>query len=122
MHFISSLFTLITALIHCYFLYLEMFLWTSPFGQKVFKMSSEKAQSSKVLAANQGFYNGILALGLLATFFMSDPVSAMAIRRFCLCFIIAAGCYGWHSLKSIKVFAIQSLPAIIALAASYISN
>lgn len=122
MEIIAIVFTAITALLHAYFFVLETFLWTTPFGLKTFRMSKEKAEFSKVLAANQGVYNVLLAIGLLASFLISDLPSAIAIRVFCLCFIIAVGCYGWYSLKSFKVFAIQALPAIIALAAYMIAG
>lgn len=112
MHTISVLFTLLTALLHGYFFILETFLWTTPFGLKTFQMSPEKAEVSKVLAANQGVYNGLLALGLLLTFFMADSES---LRTYCLSFIVIAGCYGAYSLRSRKVFLIQALPALIAL-------
>ena len=118
METIAIIFTAITGLLHGYFLILEMFLWTTPTGLRIFHMNEEKAKSSKVLAANQGLYNGMLALGLFISLFISDAASAMAIRRYCLCFIIAVGCYGAYSLKNFKVFTIQALPAIIALAAT----
>jgi putative membrane protein len=115
---IALLFTLITALLHGGFLILEMFLWTKPIGLKIFHMSQEKANFSKVLAANQGLYNGMLALGLLLTFVIPDVTSAMAIRRYCLWFIVVVGCYGSYSLRSIKVLGIQVIPALIALIAN----
>lgn len=118
METIALIFTVITGLLHAYFLILEMFLWATPIGLTIFRMKQEKADASKVLAANQGLYNGMLAAGLLLSLILADPVSAMAIRRYCLCFIIVVGCYGCYSLKSFKVFAIQALPAIIALAAN----
>lgn len=121
MEIIALIFTLLTALLHGYFLILEMFLWQTPIGLKTFRMKEEVAVSSKVLAANQGLYNGMLALGLLVSLMMPDPVSALAIRRYCLTFIIVVGCYGSYSLKSFKVFAIQAVPAIVALIANELS-
>lgn len=113
---IALIFTVITALLHGYFLILEMFLWTTPIGLKTFHMKEEAARSSKVLAANQGVYNGMLAAGLLLSFILPEGAGAMAIRLYCLGFIIVVGCYGSWSLKSLKVFAIQALPALIAFA------
>lgn len=81
-------------------------------------MKESAALSSQVLAANQGLYNALLAAGLLLSLFIHDPASAMAIRRYCLAFVIIVGCYGAYSLKSYKVFAIQAFPAIIALLAN----
>ncbi|HEV8052844.1 MAG TPA: DUF1304 family protein, partial [Parachlamydiaceae bacterium] len=65
-------------------------------------------------------YNAMLALGLLVSVFLPDAESALAIRRFCLFYVIVVGCYGAYSLKSYKLFAIQALPAIIALTATEI--
>lgn len=115
METIAYIFTIVTALLHGYFCVLEMFLWTQPIGLRVFHIKEEVAKSSKKLAANQGLYNGMLALGLFISLIIQDPVSAMAIRMYCLCFIIVVGIYGSYSLKSLKVFVIQALPAIIAL-------
>jgi putative membrane protein len=117
METIALIFTVITALLHGYFFILETFLWTTPTGLRTFHMKQEVANSSKVLAANQGLYNGMLAAGLLFSLLISDAASAIAIRQYCLFFIVVVGCYGAYSLKSLKVFVIQALPAIIALVA-----
>ena len=122
MAMISSIFTGLACLLHFYFFILETFLWTKPVGLKVFKMNLEKANSSKVLAANQGVYNAMLALGLLVSFFIPDADSSMALRIYCLSFIVIVGIYGWYSLKSFKVFIIQSLPALIALTFALVQN
>lgn len=55
----------LVALIHLYIVYLEMVLWNTPRGHKAFKLTPEFASASKVLAANQGLYNGFLAAGLI---------------------------------------------------------
>lgn len=114
---IANIFILLTCLLHGYFCVLEMFLWTTPFGLKTFKMSQEKADSSKVLAANQGLYNGMLALGLLLSFLISNPISALSIQAYILAYIVIVGTYGAYSLKSQKVFLIQALPALLGLIA-----
>ena len=62
----------LVAALHVYFLVLEMFLWTTPFGQKTFKRSAEEQEATKVLAANQGLYNGFLAAGLVWSLVASD--------------------------------------------------
>lgn len=115
----TVLFTILTSLLHFYFFVLETFLWTTPVGLKTFKISQEFAKSSRVLAANQGVYNCLLALGLLLSFLITDPTSALAVRRYCLGYIVIVGCYGAYSMRSSKVFLIQALPALIALATSY---
>jgi len=122
METVAFIFTVIAALLHGYFFVLEMFLWTTRTGLRVFHMKQEVANSSKVLAANQGLYNGMLALGLFISLILPDSSHAMAIRLYCLGFIIVVGCYGSYSLKSFKVFVIQALPAIIAFAALLLVN
>ena len=65
MNWIANILVVLVALLHVYFLVLEMFLWTRPLGLKTFRQSLEKATDSAVLAANQGLYNGFLAAGLI---------------------------------------------------------
>lgn len=115
METIALIFTVIAALLHAYFCILEMYLWTTPIGLKVFHMKQDAANSSQVLAANQGVYNGMLAAGLLLSFIIPDAAGAMAVRSYCLFFISVVGCYGAYSLGNFKVFAIQALPALVAL-------
>ena len=95
-----------------YFLVLEMFLWTKPLGLKVFAQSREKAEQSKVLAANQGLYNGFLAAGLVYGL-------ATGSREFCLFFlacVVVAGVYGAATVSR-KILYVQALPALLAIAA-----
>ncbi|KJD32466.1 membrane protein [Tamlana nanhaiensis] len=102
----------IVALEHFYFLVLEMFLWTKPKGMKTFGLKSEAfANDTKVLAANQGLYNGFLAAGILFSIFKNDNCVAI----FFTCCVIIAGAYGAYSTKKIKLFYVQSVPAILAL-------
>lgn len=100
------------ALEHFYFLVLEMFLWTTPKGIKTFGLKSKQfAEDTKVLAANQGLYNGFLAAGLIFSIFMNN-------KNFALFFLICvtiAGIYGSYSTKQITLFYVQAVPAIIAL-------
>jgi len=37
-----------------------MFLWTTPLGLKTFRNTAEKAEMTRVLAANYGLYNAFL--------------------------------------------------------------
>ncbi len=103
---------LLVALLHLYFLVLEMFLWTRPAGLKVFRQSIEKAEQTRVLAANQGLYTGFLAAGLLYGV-------ATGSREFCLFFlacVVVAGAYGAASVNR-RIFFVQALPALLAIAA-----
>ncbi len=114
MNVITVVFISLVALEHFYFLVLEMFLWTTPKGIKTFGLKSEAfAEDSKVLAANQGLYNGFMASGLV----LSIILNAFAFAVFFLICIILAGMYGAYSTKKVKLFYVQSLPALIALAA-----
>jgi len=105
----------IIALEHLYILWLEMFAWETR-GKKVFKgsMPAELFKPTKVLAANQGLYNGFLAAGLIWTFFIEDHHWKFYIAVFFLSCVIIAGVYGAFT-ASRKIFFIQAMPAIIAL-------
>ena len=108
---------LLIALEHFYFLILEMFLWTSPKGIKTFGLKSKQfAEDTKVLAANQGLYNGFLAVGLIYSLVINNSNS---IVFFLICIAIA-GIYGAYSTKKIKLFYIQSVPAIVTLILSFL--
>ncbi|WP_346880723.1 DUF1304 domain-containing protein [uncultured Algibacter sp.] len=100
------------ALEHIYFLILEMFLWSKPKTIKAFGLKSKQfAIETKVLAANQGLYNGFLAAGLIFSIFEKNINSAL----FFLICVTLAGIYGSYSTKRIKLFYVQAIPAIIAL-------
>lgn len=100
------------ALLHLYFLYLEMFLWAKPTGLRIFGQSLEQAMSSKTLAANQGLYNGFLAAGLLWSAGTENEANAI----FFLACVIVAGLYG-ASTVSRKILFVQAIPAVAALVA-----
>lgn len=104
----------LVALLHFYFLVLEMFLWTKPIGLRAFRMSEEKAKDSAVLAANQGLYNGFLATGLVWGLSHPDPVFTKQIEAFFLGCVVVAGIYGGFT-ASRKILFIQALPAVVAL-------
>ena len=104
----------LVALLHAYFLYLEMFAWTKPLGLKVFRNTPEKAEMTRVLAANQGLYNGFLAAGCLWALLQPDPAFALQLKIFFLACVITAALYGALSVSR-RIFYIQGLPAILAL-------
>lgn len=106
-------FVALVAFLHFYFLLLEMFLWTKPKGRKAFGLTPEFAEETKVLAANQGLYNGFLAAGLI--WGIIDTNYGTQIMLFFLSCVIIAAIYGAFSTKKIKLFYIQGIPAIIAL-------
>jgi len=104
----------IVAVIHVYFLILEMFFWTKPFGLRLFRQSLEKAKESAVLAANQGLYNGFLSAGLIWGLVHHDPGFSYQIKFFFLSCVIVAGIYGAISYSK-RILFTQALPAAIAL-------
>lgn len=110
---ISMILIVIIGLLHIYFLILEMFLWEKPIGLKAFGNTREKAKLTKVLAQNQGLYNGFLAAGLLWSVWVSMPFSQMLANFFLSCVLIA-GIYG-SVTASRKILYIQAIPALIAL-------
>lgn len=111
---IANILTVLVALLHLYFLVLEMFFWTKPAGLKAFRQTPENAKISKTLAANQGLYNGFLSAGLIWGLFEATPEFAKSIKIFFLGCVIVAGIYGAFSVHR-KIFFIQALPAVIAL-------
>jgi putative membrane protein len=104
----------LVAVLHLYFLVLEMFLWTKPLGLKTFHNSPEKAADSAVLAANQGLYNGFLAAGLIWGLLHSAPGFALQIKAFFLLCVIVAGIYGAATVSR-RILLVQAAPAAIAL-------
>ena len=103
------------ALLHVYILVLEMFLWDKPYGLKAFGNTPEKAQLTKVMAQNQGLYNGFLAAGLFWS--LVAPASyAVALANFFLACILVAGIYGGLTASK-KIIYIQAVPALLALLA-----
>jgi putative membrane protein len=113
MNLAANMATSIVALLHIYFMVLEMFLWTAPIGRKAFGLSAEKAEATKVMAANQGLYNGFLAAGLVWGIVLG--ASGAQIKVFFLTCVIIAGIYG-AATASRKILLIQGVPAIMALA------
>src|SRR6202140_1195607 len=120
MHLITNVIIGLIALLHLWFMILEMFLWRKPIGLKTFKMSQEKADSSAKLAANQGLYNGFLAAGLLWGLFGYGIIPGRAILTFFLACIIVAGLYGGATVNR-RIIAIQSAPAALALVLVWLS-
>jgi putative membrane protein len=102
----------LVALLHIYFLVLEMFLWDKPMGLKAFGQTLEKAQASKVLAANQGLYNGFLAAGLIWGVGLGD--AGTHIKVFFLGCVLVAGIYGAMTASK-KILYVQALPAAVGL-------
>lgn len=111
---IASILTGLVAVIHLYIVVLEMFLWDTPRGRKAFGTSESFARESKVLAANQGLYNGFLAAGLIWGIWLGgagDPVKIF----FLLC-VAVAGAFGAATV-GVRILLIQTIPALLALAA-----
>ena len=103
----------LVALLHLCFLVLEMFLWDKPLGLKTFRQTPDKAAITKVLAANQGLYNGFLAAGLL--WGLSLGTAGTPIKVFFLGCVIVAGLYGAATVSR-RILYVQGLPAAVALA------
>jgi putative membrane protein len=113
MQALASIAVGLVALLHGYFLVLEMFLWTKPLGLKTFRNTPEKAETTRVLAANQGLYNGFLAAGLLWGLWLGS--AGFQFKVFFLGCVIAAGVYGAWSVSR-RILWVQAAPAAIALA------
>jgi len=102
----------LVALLHLYFLVLEMFFWNKPLGRRVFGLTPEFAQDSAVLAANQGLYNGFLAAGLF--WGISLGQAGYGIKVFFLGCVIVAGVFGAITVNR-RILWVQALPAAVAL-------
>jgi len=108
----ADLMIIFVALLHVYFLVLEMFFWEKPLGLRTFGIKAEFAKASRSLAANQGLYNGFLAAGLLWGIALGGNGSS--IKIFFLICVIIAGVFGALT-ANLKILYVQVLPAAIAL-------
>lgn len=117
MKLLANIFTSIVAISHVGILILEMFFWNHPIGQKIFSMTSEVAESSAVLAMNQGLYNGFLAAGL----FWGLLKNRSDFKVFFLTSVVVAGIFGGLTAKTSILFT-QGLPALIALILVLVSS
>ena len=111
---LGSILTGVVALIHVYILILEMFLWTAPRGRKAFGTTQDFAEQTKVLAANQGLYNGFLAAGLIWGIWLGE--TGDPVKIFFLSCVAVAGLYG-AATSSRRILLVQTVPAGLALLA-----
>ena len=115
---IANIVVALVALLHVYILVLEMFLWDKPAGLRAFGQTKEAATASKVLAANQGLYNGFLAAGLIWGLVLG--VNGAHVKIFFLCCVLIAGLYGAATANR-KILFIQAIPAAIGLILVFLS-
>lgn len=115
MKLLSDILVAVVAIQHLFFLVLEMFLWTKPIGLKTFRNTPEQAETMRVLAANQGLYNGFLSAGLVWALLVWSPHFSFDIRIFFLGCVLVAALYGGYSVSR-RILLIQGLPALLALA------
>ncbi|MGJ4263329.1 DUF1304 domain-containing protein [Klebsiella pneumoniae] len=111
---LATLLVALVAIIHLAILVLEMFLWEGSAGRRAFNLSADFARQTRVLAANQGLYNGFLAAGLAWGLSLGAPGVQVVI--FFLACVLAAGIFGALT-ASRKILYIQALPALLALVA-----
>ncbi len=112
MHVIPLIIAGLLGLLHIYILVLEMFLWTRPYGRRAFGMTQSQAESTRVLAANQGLYNGFLAAGLIWGLW-PQPEQRIILAFFFGC-IFLAGLYGAATVSR-RILFIQSVPSMAGL-------
>ena len=120
MHTVIDISIAVVALLHLYFMVMEMFLWTKPFGRRAFGLTPEFAQASKALAANQGLYNGFLAAGLIWSL-LAEGRMGFHLQIFFLTCVIIAGIYGAITVNR-KILWIQAAPAFLALVLLHIPH
>jgi putative membrane protein len=117
MTILTQLLVTLVAALHAYFLVLEMVLWTKPAGRQAFGLERDFAEQTKVLAANQGLYNGFLAAGLLWGLIRDDAPTLI----FFLSCVVVAGVYGGLTVGN-KILYVQAAPAILALLVVLVST
>lgn len=122
MQLLSQVIIAFVALEHLYILWLEMFAWETQ-GKKAFRgaMPDDLFKPTRIMAANQGLYNGFLATGLIWSLLIGDPIWARNVALFFLCCVAVAGIYG-ATTASRKIFYVQALPAILGLVAVWLSS
>jgi putative membrane protein len=108
----------LVGMLHVYILVLEMFLWDKPAGRRAFGQTREFATATKVLAANQGLYNGFLAAGLF--WGLSLGQAGFSVKVFFLTCVLVAGLYG-AATASRKILFVQALPAAAGLALLFLA-
>ena len=114
MKLLTDILIVAIAALHLYFLYFEMFAWDT-IGRKTFKqIPAEVFPKTKVLAANQGLYNGFLVAGLVWSLLISDPMWSFYVAVFFLSSVLVAGVFGALTASK-KIFFVQGLPALVAL-------
>ncbi len=114
---LSSILIILVALLHLYFMYLEMIAWDQPLGRKTFGTTEEFATASKALAANQGLYNGFLVAGLVWGLALGE--AGFAVKVFFLGCVVVAGLFGAATV-SMRILFVQAVPAALALLAIWL--
>ena len=120
MSIVAEVLVAVVAVLHAWFLVLEMALWRKPLGLRTFRMTTQQAESTAVLAANQGLYNGFLAAGLLVGLVLPNP-TGFDFKVFFLGCVIVAGIFGALTVSR-RILFIQALPAAVALVAVLIAG
>lgn len=114
MTLLSQIIIVFVAFLHLYFLWLEMFVWTTK-AKKVFKtIPDDQFEKTKVMAANQGLYNGFLAAGLIWSLFITDVIWSKNVALFFLICVLVAGLYGAYSVSK-RIFFVQGIPAVLGI-------
>ena len=111
---IASVLIALVALLHVYFMYLEMVAWDTPAGRKAFGLTPEFSAASKALAMNQGLYNGFLVAGLVWGLWLGE--AGFAVKVFFLACVLVAGLFGAATV-GIKILYVQAVPGALALIA-----
>ena len=115
MRLLATVLVGLVALIHVYIVVLEMVLWATPRGRAAFGTSRELAEQTRVLAANQGLYNGFLVAGLVLGL-VGPRHLRLGVLVFVLSCVVVAGLYG-GATASRRILLVQALAGALALAA-----
>ena len=112
MNLLANIAVTFVAALHVVFLVLEMFLWNTPSGRRIFRLDREFAGQSAPLAANQGLYNGFIAAGLVWSLILGP--GGFGVQVFFLSCVVVAGVFGAVTVNR-SIFWIQALPGAVAL-------
>ena len=110
----TNVLTCLVGLLHGFFLAVEVFFWRRPLGLRMFRMSQEFADTTAMLAANQGIYNGFLAAGLFWGVFLGRAPQAFSIKLYFLSCVVVAGVFGAATVSK-RILWVQAAPAALAI-------
>ena len=119
MHILADIAVFSVAILHIFFMVMEMFLWDRSSGLHILGLDPDYASITRKLAANQGLYNGFLAAGLIWSLLADSH--AFNLQMFFLGCVILAGVFGGITTSRMIIWA-QAVPGMIALVLVFLAQ